>query len=750
MTTSKRDRAAALPADLREALRRRLAGRADTAQAAADRAIPRADRSRPLPPSFVQQRLWFLDRLRPGDPRYNSAVALRFTGALDRAALAAALTAVVARHEALRTTFAESDGRPVQTVLPAGPVDLPVRTPADGESLDAILLQEYSRPFDLARGPLLRALLVAESPHAHVLQLTAHHIVTDGWSMGVVLDELCTAYDALARGAEPGLPEVAAQYPDFAVWQREQLSGDRLEKQLAHWKEKLAGAVPPELPLDHPRRGEEAGPGALHTFTVPAPLTARLRELAAERQGTLNTALVAGTQALLARWSGQEDVTVGSLMAGRTRTELERAVGCFVNTVVLRTRVAPDASFRELLAAATGTGNDALAHGDTPFERIVEAVGAPREAGRNPLFDVLVLLHPAPAAAGDPHGLATAPVTVPRQAATFDLSVEFVPDGEALTGVLEYRADLFDAPTARRTAEQLLRLLEGAAAEPDRPLATLPLLSARETERVTRDWNATALPVEAVSHPELFRRRAALTPHALALVAGEERLDYATLDARAERLARHLIARGAGPERLVALRLPRTADLVVAVLAVWKAGAGYLPLDPALPEERVQYLLEDARPALLLDEETLRALADTDPGDTDTGDDTGGTGPLAPPDLSTTAYVLYTSGSTGRPKGVTVPHRALAHLLAAHRAGFVADAGGGPLNVALTASLSFDTSLEGLLLLADGHPLHLVDETTRMDPAALVEYVVRHRIDFLDLTPSYLRQLLPAGLLDDP
>ncbi|MFI2608324.1 non-ribosomal peptide synthase/polyketide synthase [Kitasatospora sp. NPDC018619] len=741
MTTSKHDRAAALPADLREALRQRLAGRAGSALPAAERAIPRADRSGPLPPSFVQQRLWFLDRLRPGDARYNSAVAVRFTGALDRTALAAALTAVVARHEALRTTFAEHDGRPVQTVHPAAPVELPLRAPAEGEDLDAVLLREYSRPFDLAHGPLLRALLVAEAPGAHVLQLTAHHIVTDGWSMGVVLDELCTAYDALARGAEPELPDVATQYPDFALWQRERLSGERLERQLAHWREKLAGAVPPDLPLDHPRRGEEAGPGALHTFTVPAPLTARLRELAAEQQGTLNTALVAGTQALLARWSGQEDVTVGSLTAGRTRTELERAVGCFVNTVVLRTRVALGASFRELLAAATETGNDALAHGETPFERLVEAVGAPREAGRNPLFDVLVLLHPAPPAAAAPHGLATAPVTVPRQAATFDLSVEFVPDGEALTGVLEYRADLFDAATARRAADQLLRLLEGAAAEPDRPLATLPLLSARESEQVTRDWNATALPVEAVGHPELLRRRAALTPHALALVAGEERLDHAALEARADRLARQLIARGAGPERLVALRLPRTADLVVAVLAVWKAGAGYLPLDPALPEERVRYLLEDARPALLLDEETLRALPAPDPGDT---------APLAPPDPATTAYVLYTSGSTGRPKGVAVPHRALAHLLAAHRAGFVADAGGGPLNVALTASFSFDTSLEGLLLLADGHPLHLVDETTRMDPAALVEYVVRHRIDFLDLTPSYLRQLLPAGLLDDP
>ncbi|WP_316528802.1 non-ribosomal peptide synthase/polyketide synthase [Kitasatospora brasiliensis] len=751
-TPSKRDRAAALPADLREALRRRLAGRSGGAQAAVERAIPRADRSGPLPPSSVQQRLWFLDRLRPGDPRYNSAVALRFTGPLDRAALAAALTAVVARHEALRTTFTEDDGRPVQTVRPAGPVELPVHEPAEGENLDAILLREYSRPFDLGQGPLLRALLVAEPPDDHVLQLTAHHIVTDGWSMGVVLDELCTAYGALARGAEPELPEVGAQYPDFAIWQREQLSGARLEGQLAHWRAKLAGAVAPELPLDHPRRGEEAGPGALHTFTVPAPLTARLRALAAERQGTLNTALVAGTQALLARWSGQQDITVGSLLAGRTRTELERAVGCFVNTVVLRTRVEPDASFRELLTAATETGNDALAHGETPFERLVEAVGAPREAGRNPLFDVLVLLHPAPPSAGAPHGLAVAPVTVPRQAATFDLSVEFVPDGEALTGVLEYRADLFEAPTARRMAEQLLRLLEGAAAEPDRPLATLPLLSERETALVTRDWNATALPVEAMSYPELFLRRAEATPQALALVAGEERLDYATLDARAERLARRLIARGAGPERLVALRLPRTADLVVAVLAVWKAGAGYLPLDPALPEERVRHLLEDARPALVLDEQTLRALPDTsDPGGPEGPGGPGGLGgPLPAPDPATAAYVLYTSGSTGRPKGVTVPHRALAHLLAAHRAGFVADAGGGPLNVALTASFSFDTSLEGVLLLADGHPLHLVDETTRMDPAALVEYVVRHRIDFLDLTPSYLRQLLPAGLLDDP
>ncbi|MGW4596889.1 non-ribosomal peptide synthetase, partial [Streptomyces sp. NPDC004457] len=740
---SKRDRAEALPEELREALRRRLAGRAGGTAPAARQGIPRADRDRPLPLSSAQQRLWFLDRLRPGDARYNSAVALRLTGALDHTALSEALAAVVARHEALRTEFEETDGLPVQRVRPAGPVPLPVR---DAGDLDADLLGEYSRPFDLRHGPLLRALLLRESATSHVLLLTAHHIVTDGWSMGVVLDELCTAYDALARGTRPDLPPVATQYPDFAVWQREQLSGPRLERHLDHWRRQLAGAVAPELPLDRPRRGEEAGAGAVHTFTVPAALTARLRDLAAEQHSTLHTALVAATQALLARWSGQDDITVGSLTPGRSRTDLERTVGFFVNTVVLRTPVDASGSFRDLLARTAGTVNDAFAHGDTPFERVVEAVGAPREAGRNPLFDVMVLLHPDPPAATAPHGLATTPVTVPRQAATFDLSIEFVPDGTGLAGLLEYRTDLFDPATAERLAGQLLRLLEGAAEAPDRPLGALPLLSEDETRRVLRDWSTGPRhAVDDLVHPEVFERRAARTPGALALVAGGERLDYATLNARANRLAHHLIALGAGPERLVALRLPRTADMITAILAVWKSGAGYLPLDPALPEERVRYLLDDTRPALVLDEAALRAVPagapDTDPTDADR---------RAPLDPGHLAYVIHTSGSTGRPKGVAVSHRSAAHLLAAHRAGFVAEVGGGPLRVALTASFSFDTSLEGVLLLADGHPLHLVDETTRMDPAALVAYVVDNRVDFLDVTPSYLRQLLPAGLLADP
>ncbi|GAA4791374.1 non-ribosomal peptide synthase/polyketide synthase [Streptomyces ziwulingensis] len=745
MTSSKRNRAEALSQDLQEALRRRLAGRAGTA---ARQGIPHADRTRPLPLSFAQQRLWFLDRLRPGDARYNSAVALRLTGPLDRTALSRALDTVAERHEALRTTFDESDGRPTQTVRPAAPVPLPVAdTPPD--ALAAALHAEYDRPFDLRTGPLLRALLLRESDTSHVLLLTAHHIVTDGWSMGVVLEELTTAYDALAQGSVPELPPVATQYPDFAAWQREQLTGPLLERQLSYWKKQLAGVSAPRLPLDRPRSGEESGAGAVHTFTVPAAVTTRLRALAAERHTTLFTSLTAACQALLARWSGQDDITVGSLTPGRSRTDLERTVGFFAHTVVLRTPVDPAGSFRDLLEAAATTVGDAFAHGDAPFERLVEAVGTAREAGRNPLFDVMVLLHPAPPATVAPHGLTAAPVTVDRQAATFDLSIEFVPDGDGLSGLLEYRTDLFDPATARRLAGQLLRTLEGAANAPDQPLGTLPLLSPDEAGRITEEWNATALAVPAATLPELFARQAARTPHATALVAGDERLDYATLDARADRLARHLLAKGAGPERLVALRLPRTADLIVAILAVWKAGAGYLPLDLALPEERVRFLLDDARPALVLDETVLRALPDSLPSlpalpsrwDTDR---------LTPPDPDHLAYVIHTSGSTGRPKGVAVSHRSLSHLLAGHREGFVAEAGGGPLRVALTASFSFDTSLEGVLLMADGHPLHLVDEATRLDAAALVEYVVEHRVDFLDLTPSYLRQLLPAGLLTDP
>ncbi|WP_432010894.1 non-ribosomal peptide synthase/polyketide synthase [Streptomyces cucumeris] len=747
MTSSRKSRAAALPEELQEALRRRLAGRAGRAEA-----IPRADRARPLPLSFAQTRLWFLHTLQPDEAGYNSAVALRLTGVLDRPALSRALDGLVARHEALRTTFEESGGRPVQVVSEPAPLPLSVVDlggAADGAAeLDRLLLQEYSRPFDLRTGPLLRTLLIRVADEAHVLLLTAHHIVTDGWSMGVLTDELCALYGAEATpGSVDPLPPVPVQYPDFAVWQRDRLSGETLERQLGYWTERLKDTVPLELPTDRPRPGLRTSAGAVHTFTVPAATASRLRELATERRTTLFAALVAVCQGLFARWSGQDDIAIGTVTSGRSRTELERAVGFFVNTVVLRSAVDTARPFQELLDDAGALVLDAFAHEETPFERLVEAVGARRDAGRNPLFDVMVLLHSTPRSTPRPAGLTAEGVEVPRRSSTFDLSVEFVDggaDGGELRGLLEYSTELFDAATAERMAGHLLTLLDGVTAEPERPLREVPLLTDEERRRVTEAGRGPLRAIRPTTFPEVFAAQAARTPEATALVAGETEYTFAELDAAADRLARLLTGRGVGPERVVGVRLPRTAEVVVAILAVLKAGGVYLPLDPELPEERLAFLVADAEPALVLDEAALRELSAEAPvtGPRDSGR-------TAAPHPDGAAYIIYTSGSTGRPKGVAVSHRAMVNLLVNHRHGLVAEAGGGRLRAALTASFSFDTSLEGLLLMADGHELHLIDEATRLDPAALVRRVVERRVDFLDLTPSYLRQLLPAGLLGD-
>ncbi|MEU1949845.1 condensation domain-containing protein, partial [Streptomyces sp. NPDC020125] len=652
--------------ELREALRRRLAGKAGRADA-----IPRADRARPLPLSFAQERLWFLHTLQPEEAGYNSALALRLTGALDVAALSGALDALVERHEALRTTFDDSDGRPAQVVRPAAPVPLPLAdlTGSDREpgALDRLLPAEYARSFDLRTGPPLRALLIRLAEDEHILLLTAHHIVTDGWSMGVLQDELCALY-----AAEP-LPPVPVQYPDFAVWQRERLSGAALDRQLDYWKGRLDGVVPLELPTDRPRPAAPTSAGAVHEFTVDRATADRLRALAARERTTLFTALVAACQGLFARWSGQDDIAIGTVTSGRGRTELERAVGFFVNTVVLRSAVDTARSYRELLADAGTTVLDAFAHDETPYQRLVEAVGARREAGRNPLFDVMVLLHSAPRGALRPSGLEATSVDVPRRSATFDLSVEFVesgPDGAELRGLLEYSTELFDTSTAERMAGHLLVLLDGVAADPDRPVRELPLLTDGERRRMTAAGRGPAIAVEPATFPAMFEAQAARIPDATALVASDATYDFAGLNAAANRLAHHLIAQGVGPERVVGVKLPRTADMVVAILGVLKAGGVYLPLDPELPAERLEFLLADAEPVLVLDEAALRAVPDTlptaDPTDADR------TAALHP---DSAAYVLYTSGSTGRPKGVAVEHRSTVNLLVSHRQGFVAEAG---------------------------------------------------------------------------
>ncbi|WP_410667634.1 non-ribosomal peptide synthase/polyketide synthase [Amycolatopsis sp. cmx-4-68] len=715
MTTSRQDRIAALPAHLREVLRARMAGTA----APAPEIPAAADRSRPLPLSSAQRRLWFLSRLRPDDPEYNSALALRLTGPLDPGALATALRLLVARHEPLRTTFTEVDGEGVQHVRPPYEVALPVVDVAP-DDLDAVLRAEYARPFDLARGPLLRAVLLRLGPAEHVLLVCVHHIATDGASMGVLTEELGLLY---RDGERAELPPQPLQYADFAVWQQ-----DRPTRAagLAYWTEQLAGVTPLDLPTDRPRPAARGTAGAVHEFAVPADVAARLAELARTAETTLFTVLVAACQALFARYTGQDDIALGTVVQGRDRPELQRVVGFFVNTVVLRSAVDRSLPFTEHLARTRQTVLDSFAHDDVPFEELVDAVHAGRDPGRNPLFDVMVLLHSATGGGPAFPGLAVEPAGVPRDSSNFDLTVEFEESGGRLAGLVEYSTELFDAATIDRLTAHLLRLLAGIAAGPGRPIADLPLTTEAE-ERQLLEWGSRDLDVPSTTIVDLLDHQVRTQPEATALVCGDVRLTFAELGARTDALAADLAARGAGPDRVVAVLLPRSADAIVALFAVLKAGAVHLSIDPGLPADRIRVLLDDTRPVAVLDGTTVP---------------TGGSRP-AGPRPSDAAYVIHTSGSTGTPKGVVVEHAALVNLLADHRTVFGRDR----LRVALTATLSFDTSWEGPLLLADGHELHLIDEDTRLDPAALTRYVRDERVDFLDVTPSYLRQLLPAGLL---
>ncbi|HEX4722802.1 MAG TPA: amino acid adenylation domain-containing protein [Pseudonocardiaceae bacterium] len=683
--------------------------------------IPTAPRHGHLPMSFAQQRLWFLDQFEPNSTEYLTWYGVRLHGDLDIEALQAALTTLAARHESLRTTFDTVDNHGVQIIHEPAEVPLAFH---DGD-LDEVIAADNGRPFDLRTGPLWRANLIRVGPDDHALTLTMHHIITDGWSMGVLVDELSACY----QGSP--LPALPLTYVDHAAWQREQ----RHDEQLAYWREQLGGSASLDLPTDRPRPPVQTKNGAAIEFTVPADTTNALRELANRHDSSLFPALVAVCQVLLHRWTGQSDIAVGTVVSGRERPELAGLVGMFVNTIVLRSQVG--GTFDEFLRQVKDTVGHAMANQDVPFERIVDELAPDRDTSRTPLFQAMVVLQNAANPIPDLPGITVGDLPLPDQTTSVDLSIDFQEQDSALAGSLVYNTDLFDASTMERMVEHLLILCTAVTSSPTRPMATLDLLPAHERAQLLRGWNDTALDAPDQTYPELFQAQVMRTPDATALVCGTTTFTYTELNDRANRLAHHLIERGVGPERIVALALPRTADMVIALLAVWKAGGVYLPIDPTLPADRIEFLRADADPVLVLD----RII---DPIGVPS------TNPVTPLRAANTAYVIYTSGSTGRPKGVAVPHRNLANLLAAHRAGFVADAGGGRLRVGLTATFSFDTSLEGPLLMADGHELHLIDEGLRVDPHALVDHIARHRIDFLDLTPTYLRELVAAGLLDSP
>src|SRR6185295_3699922 len=528
---------------------------------------------------------------------------------------------------------------------------------------------EARRSFDLERGPLWRLRLLRLAEEDHVVLLNMHHIISDGWSIGVFIHELAVRYCAFARGEESPLPPLPVQYADFTVWQRAWLAGDVLAAQLAWWRQRLGGALPVlELPLDRPRPPLQTFRGARLPLAVPAELVERLRGLAGGRGATLFMVLLAAFKTLLRRYTGQEDLLVGAPIAGRNRSELEGLIGFFVNTLVLRTDLSRDPGFAELLDRVRETTVGAYAHQDLPFEKLVEELKPRRDLARSPLFQVMLGLENNPAAAAAPADspdLALSPLEADSGASRFEWTFFLAESGGGLGGHLEYNTDLFDEATVRRMVSHWTRLLAAAADDPAERISRLPLLGAEEERQLLVDWNATERDF-VLDHPMhvLIAAQAARSPAAPAVLFEGETLSYGELDARANRLAHRLRALGVGPEVPVGIYLDRSLAMPAALLAVWKAGGAYLPLDPAYPRERLSYMLEDSGAPVVLTEESL--LASVPPStaravclDREDVSRESAADPGVPADPASLAYVLYTSGSTGKPKGVQIPHGAL-------------------------------------------------------------------------------------------
>ncbi|HEX2187467.1 MAG TPA: amino acid adenylation domain-containing protein [Longimicrobiaceae bacterium] len=722
--------------------------------------VPLPRDGQPLPLSFAQQRLWFIDRLQPGTAAYNVPAALRLRGRLEVPALRAALDALVRRHESLRTRFPTVDGEPVQQVEPPAPVPLPVvgldGLPRDRREAAVLRLaeEEALRPFDLARGPLMRATLLRLDAEDHAALFTLHHAVSDGWSVDVLTREVSVLYGASTRGEEPRLPPLPVQYADYAAWQRQWLTGEVLDAQLRWWRDRLAGAPPVlELPTDAPRRPAEAAPAADAPFALPPEATRRLREAARREGATPFMALLAAWQLLLARWSGQDDVSVGTPIAGRGRTELEPLIGFFLNTLVLRVEVDGGRGYRELLARVRETTLGAFAHQDLPFERLVEELQPERSLTHTPLFQVMFTLENVERhAALELGGLRMEPLPTGGGVSQFDLNFVLQEDADRIGGGLRYRSDLFEAATAERMLRHFRLLLDAVLEDPERAVAAIPLLAGGERRQVVEEWNDTARPYPPATLHGLVERQVERTPDAIAVVHEGGSLTYRELDARAEALAGLLRDRGVGPETRVGVCMERGPGLVAALLAVLKAGGAYVPLDPGYPAGRLAHMLADSAVPLLLAEEATAERLPRFGGEVVLVDGTPSPpGPLSPqggegencsgPD--TLAYVIYTSGSTGQPKGAMNTHGAIVNRLL-----WMQDEYGlGPDDAVLQKTpFSFDVSVWELFwpLLA-GARLVLARPEGHRDPAYLSELIGRERVTTLHFVPPMLAAFLDAG-----
>ncbi len=780
-----------------------LADRIRTARRAAPGLLPPAlvpvERTRPLPLSFAQQRLWFLDQLDPGTATYTIPVALRLLGPLELAALQRSLSELVRRHEVLRTTVRLEDGQPVQVVGPARQVPVAVQdlgaldAPAQAAAVARAVTEVGQQTFDLERGPLLVLRLVRLGEEEHVALLALHHLVADGWSLGLVIEELTALYGAYVGGGDEVsavLPPLPVQYGDYAVWQRAWLTGAVLERHLAYWRGRLAGLAPLELPTDRPRSENMTSAGANCQFVMPTTIRDQLVALSRQEGVTLFMTLLAAFQVLLGRYSGQDDLAVGTPIANRTRGETEGLIGCFVNTLVLRADLAGDPSFRELLGRVREICLEAYAHQELPFEQVVDALQPERDLSRHPLFQVMFALQNAPLGRVAQSALAIQPLAIERQTTQFDLSLFFEEAVEGLAATLEYRIDLFEDATIDRMAGHLQMLLAGIAADPDCRVSALPLLTEAELRRF-QSWNATAVayPPDLLLH-QLVAAQVARTPDAIALAFEDQQLTYAALDARANQLAHHLQSLGVGPDALVAVCLERSLTLVVALLGVLKAGGAYLPLDPSYPAERLQYMLADSQAPVLLtsqEQRTKPVLSEVEGNQEQSTDSTtkrkgvlhtplaadGSAHSATPPanprqptvidliaDWETIArqpaeeppsgvrpqhlaYAIYTSGSTGQPKGALNAHQAIVNRLLWMQETYGLTASD---HVLQKTPFSFDVSVwEFFWPLLAGARLILARPEGHRDPAYLASLIEQTQITTLHFVPSMLRAFLEGA-----
>jgi len=713
-------------------------------------AIPRRSQSGPVPLSFAQQRLWFLDQLEPGSAAYNLPRAIRLTGVLNIAALEQSFNEIVRRHEILRTTFTVVDGQPNQVIAPALPCRLAIidlqslPEAAQSQRVQQLASQAAQQPFDLTQGPLLRLALLQLSQTEQVLLLTLHHIVSDAWSTGVLVREMAALYSAFAVGNPCPLPELPIQYADFALWQRQRLQ-QVMSEQLAYWKQQLQGKLP-VLQLPTPRRPPAiaSNRGERQARSFPPALTVALKQLSQQQGVTLFMTLLAAFNTLLYRYTDQEDILVGSAIANRTQAETEGMIGFFVNTLVLRCDLSGNPSFRELLGRVRDVALAAYTHQDLPFEVLVEALQPQRNLHGNPLFQVMCSLQNAPVPPLALPGLTLESLKTDTGTALVDLSLDLVETAQGLSASMEYRTDLFSAAMIARLLEHFQVLLEGIVANPEQRLSDLPLLT-RTDRQLLQAGGVPQVNIPNQCIHQLFEAQVERSPDAIAIVFGDQQLTYRQLNASANQLAHSLQTLGVGPGALVGLCVERSPEMVIGLFAILKAGGAYVPLDPAYPQERLAWMLQDAQVTVLLTYQRLmKNLPDCRNIQVvylDQGWDASAassrenlvTG-VTPEDL---AYLIYTSGSTGRPKGVLIQQRSLVNFsLAASRAYAIQ-----PGDVVLQfASISFDAAAEEIFpcLVQGGR---LVLRTDELSSVALLQTCRRFNLTVLDLPTAFWHQL---------